>query len=107
MRKKLVALALSPLLFALSPPVDAQQATKIPRIGILSNTTSASAASIIESFKQGLRELEYVEGKNVLFEYQYANGRLERLPVLAGELLRLNVDVILASGTGESAQRRE
>jgi putative ABC transport system substrate-binding protein len=87
------------LLFALSVPVEAQQANKIPRIGILFNTTPASAANINEAFKQGLRELDYVDRKNILLEYRYAKGQLERLRQLAAELVHLKVDVILASGT--------
>lgn len=96
---RLALLAFSAAPVALSPSAKAQQAKKIPRIGVLFNTTSASGASVLHAFKQGLRELEYNEGNNILLEYRYANGMLERLPALAAELVRLKVDVILASGT--------
>jgi putative ABC transport system substrate-binding protein len=74
----------------------AQQPAKVPRIGIL----SAGAASTREAaYRQGLRDLGYSEGQNVLIEARYAGGRFEKLPELAGELARLDADVIVASPT--------
>jgi len=78
--------------------VKAQQSNKIPRIGYLNAVSSSSVSDRIEAFRQGLRELGYVEGKNIVIESRYAEGNLEYLPVLAAELVRLKVDVIVSSG---------
>jgi putative ABC transport system substrate-binding protein len=80
---------------------DAQQTKKIPRIGFLSLTPGPSPTSS-EAFQQGLHELGYVEGKNIAIEYRYAAGRLDRLPEMAAELVRLNVDVIVTAATPPS-----
>jgi len=77
---------------------QAQQATKGPRIGYLSASSAAALSSRIEAFRQGLRELGYVEGKNIVIEWRSAEGKLERLPDLAAELVRLKVDIIVTSG---------
>ena len=71
--------------------------TKIPRIGLLFASASANAARI-QAFRQGLRELGYVQGKNILIEERYAEGKLDRYPVLAAELVGLNVDIIVTGG---------
>jgi ABC-type uncharacterized transport system substrate-binding protein len=89
----LVALALVSFHLA-----EAQQAKKVPRIGLLSARSSSSESTRTEAFRQGLQELGYVEGKNIVIEYRYAEGKFERLPDLAAELVRLNVDVIVAAG---------
>jgi putative ABC transport system substrate-binding protein len=68
-------------------PVEAQQAKSVPRIGVLRNDTPALFASRNEALRQGLRELGYVEGKNIVLEYRYADGKLDRLPDLAAELV--------------------
>jgi ABC-type uncharacterized transport system substrate-binding protein len=85
-----LGLALAPL------TAGAQQRAKVPRIGILS---SDAASTREEAFRQGLRDLGYIEGQNVAIESRYADGRFEKLPGLATELVRLNVDVIVASPT--------
>ena len=72
---------------AAGPPVDAQQAPKIPKIGYLAPGTRAIAAGYLEAFRQGLRELGYVEGKTVVLELRYGDARSERLPELARELM--------------------
>ena len=77
---------------------EAQQATKIPRIGYLSATSTSNNAARIEAFRQGLRELGYVEGKNIVIEWRHAEEKLDRLPALAVELVRLKVDVIVTAG---------
>src|SRR6266545_5554228 len=78
---------------------EAQQAAKIARIGFLSLNQGANPL-LHEAFRQGLRDLGYVEGRNVVIEYRSAEGKLERLPALAAELVALNVDVIVtAAGT--------
>jgi putative ABC transport system substrate-binding protein len=75
----------------------AQQPTKVPRIGYLSSTSPSAGSSRIEAFRQGLRELGYVEGKNLVIEWRYAEGKLDHLPVLATELVRLKVDIIVSA----------
>jgi putative ABC transport system substrate-binding protein len=96
MKKKITVLTLSALLFVLCFPVDAQQPTKIPRIGCLYATSLSSAR--IEAFRQGLRELGYVEGKNIAIEWRSSEGKYDRLPALAAELVRLKVDIIITGG---------
>jgi putative ABC transport system substrate-binding protein len=85
-------------LLAVAVIAEAQQPTKVYRIGLLSARSSSSESTRTEAFRQGLRDLGYVEGKNIIIEYRYAEGKFERLPDLAAELVRLNVDVILAAG---------
>ncbi|HEY7318855.1 MAG TPA: hypothetical protein VIE89_14870, partial [Candidatus Binatia bacterium] len=82
-------LTLIALLFALCPFAEAQQQGKVPRIGFLGLSSPSSDSIRIEAFRQGLRELGYVEGKSIIIEYRYAEGRLDRLPKLASELVRL------------------
>jgi len=91
-----ISLTLSSLLFALCLPVSAQQGAKIPRIGLL--RTGSSPDPLVDAFRQGLQELGYVEGKNIIIEYRWAEGRNERLPDLAADLVRLKVDVIAVGG---------
>ncbi|HEV8341447.1 MAG TPA: ABC transporter substrate-binding protein [Candidatus Binatia bacterium] len=98
MSKKIIRLALTALLLALSFPAEAQQPAKVFRIGYLSSTSSESQKSRRAAFQQGLRDLGYVEGKNIIIEYRYAEQKYERLPELVGELVRLNVDVLVAAG---------
>ena len=77
----------------------AQLPEKIPRIGFLGNSSPSADAIRIEAFRQGLWELGYVDGKNIVIEYRYAEGKLNRLPKLAAELVDLKVDVIVAPGS--------
>ena len=79
---------------------EAQQPAGIPRIGILIAASASFYSARVEAFRQRLRELGYVEGKNIVIEYRYAEGKLERLPDLAAELVRLKVDVIVTTGPG-------
>jgi putative ABC transport system substrate-binding protein len=85
---------------------QAQQPTKIPRIGFLAATPSGSSDRT-ETFRQGLRELGYVEGKNIIIEYRRAEGKFDRLPDLAAELVHLKVDVIVASGAASTRRAKE
>jgi putative tryptophan/tyrosine transport system substrate-binding protein len=78
---------------------EAQQAAKIARIGLLAGNLAASPPHVLEAFRHGLRDLGYVEGRNVVIEYRDAEGKFERLPALAAELVALKVDVILAPPT--------
>ncbi len=83
------------MLLTVAVVAEAQQAAKTPRIGmLLANSVSASAARV-QAMQQGLRELGYVEGKNISIEYRYADGKLEPLAELVAELVRLKVDVIV------------
>jgi putative ABC transport system substrate-binding protein len=77
---------------------EAQQPGKIPRIGYLNASSASSAASRVEAFRRGMRELGYVEGKNIVIEYRFAEGKLERLRPLTTELVQLNVDLIVSGG---------
>jgi putative tryptophan/tyrosine transport system substrate-binding protein len=98
MGKKVFCLALGTLLFALSLPAEAQQAKKVPRIGFLS-VTSPGFDPRLEAFRQGLREMGYVEGQNIVIEYRYAEGQADRLPKLVAELVDLKADIIVTNGT--------
>src|SRR6266581_3589195 len=101
MKKKITGLALSALLFAFCLSAEAQQAAKIPRVGIL--FIGGRDQPHVEAFKQGLRECGYTEGKNILLDYRYAEGNVDRLPSLAAELVQLKVDVIVTT-SGNSAR---
>jgi putative ABC transport system substrate-binding protein len=81
-----------------APVVAAQSPVKAARIGVLAGVTASTHAVREEAFRQGLKELGYVEGRNIMIEYRYAEGRPERLPALAAELVRLKVDLILTTG---------
>src|SRR6185436_20124762 len=85
---------------------DAQQAAKVPRIGFLTGNLAASP-HVVEAFRQGLRDLGYVEGRNVVIEYRDAEGKPERLPILAAELVALKVDVIVAGGTPQALAAKQ
>jgi ABC-type uncharacterized transport system substrate-binding protein len=81
---------------------EAQQPTKVPRIGFLGNSTAALEENLVEPFRQGLHDLGYVEGKNILIEYRWAEGKYDRLPALIGELVAQKVDIIVTAGTPAS-----
>jgi putative tryptophan/tyrosine transport system substrate-binding protein len=99
MRKKIIRFALCAMLFALSLPAEAQQRTKIPRIGFLGNSTAALEANLIGPFREGLRDFGYVEGKNIVIEWRWAEGKYERFPALIAELIASKVDLIVTAGT--------
>jgi putative tryptophan/tyrosine transport system substrate-binding protein len=98
MKKKITVLSLCVLLFALCVPADAQQPKKVHRIGYLAPTDQATESSRSEPFRQALRELGYLEGQNIAIEYRYAEGKADRFPELAAELVRLKVDIIVVGG---------
>ena len=99
MKESIICFALGALLVALSWPAAAQQPGKVYRIGILAGSSQAlDWQASNEALQQGLRELGYVEGKNLLLEYRYAEGNVARFPALAAELVQLNVDLIVATG---------
>jgi putative ABC transport system substrate-binding protein len=97
MTKKFFCIVPCAVIFAHSLFAQAQQPAKIPRIGILVAASAFSYTSRIEALRQRLRELGFVEGKNIVIEYRYAEGKLERLPDLAAELVQLKVDVIVTA----------
>jgi putative ABC transport system substrate-binding protein len=86
---------------------QAQQTTKVISIGYLSGPSLSANAARIEAFRQGLRELSYVEGKNIVIEWRSADGKLDRLPALAAELVRLKVAVIVTSGGALTRRAKE
>jgi putative ABC transport system substrate-binding protein len=95
MNKKILVSTLAIVILVFVHRVEAQQPKKVPRIGIL--FIGSRNQPRIESFKQGLRERGYTEGKNIAFEYRYAEGRQDQLPELAAELVQLKVDVIVVT----------
>jgi putative tryptophan/tyrosine transport system substrate-binding protein len=97
MRKTVIRFALSAVLFALCSSAHAQQPTKVPRVGFLETTTAASAV-LMEAFQQEMRKLGWIEGKNFTIEYRFAEGKFDRLPGLAADLVRLKVDLIVTTG---------
>jgi ABC-type uncharacterized transport system substrate-binding protein len=99
-------LALCSLLLAPCFPAEAQQPARIPRIGILIPGSASFYSAWVEALRQRLRELGYVEGKNIVIEYRYTEGKNERLPDLATELVRLKVDVIVTSGPANYAAKK-
>ena len=86
---------------------QAQQPAKVTRIGFLSATSPSAIAARVEAFRRGLRELGYVEGKNIVIEWRYAEGKLDRLSELAAELVRLKVDVIVSAGPPPTRAAKE
>jgi putative tryptophan/tyrosine transport system substrate-binding protein len=86
------------MLLVLGFPVEAQQSKKVPRIGYLTVGSLSAISARIEAFRQGLRELGYVEGKNIVVEWRSLEGKADRLPDLAAELVHLKVDVIVTAG---------
>ncbi|MBI2228430.1 MAG: ABC transporter substrate-binding protein [Deltaproteobacteria bacterium] len=96
--KKLFRLLLIVAFLGGGAVAEAQQPTKIPRIGYVSGSGDPTHPGILtEAFQQGLRDLSYIEGKNILVEYRYAEGNLDRLPGLVAELVQLKVDVLFVS----------
>src|SRR6266550_8959201 len=102
MKKQITVLALSAALFSLYLPADAQQPKKVPRIGFLGLSDSASQST--EAIRLALRQLGYIEGQNIAFEYRDAVGKRDRdrASELLAELVRLKVDIIVVPGTGQA-----
>ena len=107
MNRKIIICLLTTALLSIAPFVEAQQPTKVPRIGFLGATPPSSVSARAEAFRQGLRELGYVEGKNIVIEYRYAEEKLDRLPALAAELVRLKIDVIVTAGATSTRAAKE
>jgi putative ABC transport system substrate-binding protein len=102
MKKKILLSVVATLILASLFPAAAQQPKKVARIGFLAPATRTGYQHQTDAFLQGLRELGYVEGQNIVIEYRWADGNFERLPELAAELVRLKVDVIVAAVTQAS-----
>ncbi|HSE87899.1 MAG TPA: ABC transporter substrate-binding protein [Candidatus Binatia bacterium] len=100
--KKAKALSVLVAVILLVVDGEAQQPKKVPRIGFLGVTSPSTISARIEAFGQGLRDLGYVEGKNIVIEYRWAEGKFDRLPDLAGELVRLKVHVIVTGGPADT-----
>ena len=98
MKTKITVLTLCTLLFALCGPATAQQPKKVSRIGYLSNSVPASESTRSEAIRLALRERGHIEGQNIATEYRYMEGKLDRAPELAAELVSLKVDVIVVAG---------
>ncbi|HMH48856.1 MAG TPA: ABC transporter substrate-binding protein [Candidatus Acidoferrum sp.] len=97
MNRRAFLRTLSAGLLAAPLAAEAQQAGRVPRIGFLSLTSPSDRPPLLDAFRQRLRELGWVEGQNIVIDYRYAEGRVDRLPDLAAELVRLKVDLIIAS----------
>jgi len=104
MRKNVIRLTLCAMLFALCLPAQAQQPKKVHRIGYLSPINPATDSSRFEPFRAALRELGYIEGQNITIEYRYAEGKIDRYPEVAAELVRLKVDIIVVGGGARPIQ---
>ena len=98
MSKTIVSLA-AILILASVHLAETQQTKKVPKIGFLNATSLASAKISYEAFRQGLRDLGYIEGQNIVFEYRWGEGNIDRFPILVAELVRLKVDAIVTGGT--------
>src|SRR6267142_1493552 len=107
MKKRITLWLLATLFLANVSLAEAQQTGKIPRIGFLDNSTASGSAVRLEAFRQELSKLGWIEGKNITIEYRYAEQKLERLPELAAELVRLKVDVIVTGGFGPTRSAKE
>ena len=107
MKKKITFLALCTTLFALCQPAEAQQPTKVFRIGYLDRTNASGSAVVVGTFRQELNKLGWIEGKNITIEYRFAEQKIERLPELAAELVRLKVDVMVTGGFGPTRSAKE
>src|SRR5262245_55283414 len=105
-KKKITFLTLCALLFAVSFPAEAQKLGKVHRIGVLSGGFPGSSPDI-EAFQQGLRDLGYIDGENLIIEHRYAEGKPDRYPDLVSDLVRIKVDVIVANGTAPTAAAKK
>ena len=107
MRKAIFSILFVVVLLAVAIIAETQQPGKISRIGYLSGAKSDGQSVRRETFRQGLRELGYVEEKNIVIEYRSAEGKLDRLPALAAELVRLKVDIIVTAGAARPVLPRK
>src|SRR5262249_48954650 len=99
--------AFAVLIFSLCSSAQAQQPKKVARIGYLGGASLSAVQARVDAFQQGLRELGYVEGKNIIIEWRWAEGKPDRLPALAAELVRLYVDLIISAGSVVTTRLQE
>jgi putative ABC transport system substrate-binding protein len=107
MRKTVISFALCAMLLALCASAEAQQPARIPRIGFLFGSSLSANSARHEAFRQGLRELGYVEGKNIVIDWRSAEEKLDRLPALAADLVYLKVDIIVTGGSSPTRAAKE
>jgi putative tryptophan/tyrosine transport system substrate-binding protein len=107
MSGKILIWLLATVLLTTASLAAAQQPTKVPRIGYLGGTSPSANVARIEAFRQGLRELRYVEGRNMIIEWRHAEAKLDRLPALAAELVRLKVDILVTGGPPATRAAKE
>src|SRR5262245_24919055 len=107
MKAKILVYALPALILATIHLAEAQQPKKVPRIGYLSVSSPSAMLTRTEAFRHGLRELGYVEGKNIVIEWRSAEGKRDRLPSLVAELVRLKVDIIVTAGPPATRSAKE
>jgi len=106
-KARLSSILIAVLMLAVAVIAEAQQPKKIPRIGFLGALSPSSISARIEAFRQGLRELGYVEGKNLVIEYRWAEGKFDRVPALAAELVQLKVEVIVTAGPTDTRAAKQ
>jgi putative ABC transport system substrate-binding protein len=106
-RKLMGIVALAVILAICGARAEAQQPMKLPRLGFLNGGSPSAIAARLETFRQGLRELGYVEGKSIVIEWRSAEGKTDRLPGLAVELVRLKVDIIFSTGPQSTRAAKE
>src|SRR5262245_5164501 len=99
MKAKFLAYALLTFILATIHVAEAQQQAKVHRIGFLGAASASTLTGQLDAFREGLRELGYIEGKNIVVEYRYADSKVDRVPELAAELVSFNVDVIVTYQT--------
>lgn len=97
LRHRVLQLGLPAILLALGFPAEAQQTEKAPRLGYISGSDANASLAQVEGFREGLRNLGYQEAKNILIEYRYAGGNVDRIPTIVAELIKLQVDVLVST----------
>src|SRR6266540_4591688 len=107
MKTRFLSILFVTVLLVVADIAEAQQPKKVPRIGFLGAAYPSTNAARIEAFRQGLRALGYVEGKNIIIEWRWAEGKPERLPDLAAELVRFKVDIIVTAGPAATGSAKE
>jgi putative tryptophan/tyrosine transport system substrate-binding protein len=105
--QRVIQFSLAAMFWSLSFSAEAQQPNKVPRLGFLFAGDSSAVAGRLQAFHQGLRERDYVEGKNIVIEYRYGEGKIDRVMSLAAELVRLEVDVIVTGGPTDTRAAKQ
>jgi ABC-type uncharacterized transport system substrate-binding protein len=107
LNKKFAALIAATFIFGWITSAQAQNPTKVPRIGFLTAISAPFMTTRMEAFRKSLYELGHAEGKNIAIEYRYGDGKLDQLPAFAAELVRLKVDVIVTAGATATGRAKE